>query len=139
MFSTLRAHNLVLKRSKCVFGERRMQYLGHVISNGAMAMDDAKISVVQAWPLLCFVKVLCAFLSLARYYCRIIANYGVITGPLMALLKKEAFRWTPEATAAFDTLKRALTTGPVLQLPNIEEPFIFDCDASGTGFGVVLH
>jgi hypothetical protein len=47
--------------------------------------------------------------------------------------------WTPEATAAFNTLKVALTTGSVLQLPDFDAPFIVDCDASGTGFGAVLH
>lgn len=52
---------------------------------------------------------------------------------------KEAFLWSPTATEAFNTLKQALTTVPVLQLPNFDKPFMVECDASGTGFGVVLH
>jgi hypothetical protein len=101
-------------------------------------MDGDKIEAVQEWPLPRSVKALRGFLGLTGYHRRFITNYGAITTPLTALLK-EVFHWTPDATAAFDALKLALTTSLVLQLPNFDEPFIVDCDASGSGFGVVLH
>jgi hypothetical protein len=47
----LRAHGLALKRSKCLFAEQRIHYLGHVIANDSVAMDADKVSAVQAWPL----------------------------------------------------------------------------------------
>jgi hypothetical protein len=58
---------------------------------------------------------------------------------LTQLLKRESFRWSSAATAAFDALKNALTSAPVLQLPDFDKPFIIDCNASGSGFGAVLH
>jgi len=139
VFLALREHGLVLKRSKCSFGEQRIHYLGHVISDGVVAMDTDKVSAVQAWPLPRSVKALRGFLGLTGYYRRFIHNYDVIAAPLTALLKREAFLWSTAATEAFDALKHALTTAPVLQLPDFDEPFIVDCDASGTGFGAVLH
>jgi len=139
VFLALRQHGLVLKRSKCSFGEQRVQYLGHVIANGVVAMDTDKISAVQAWPLPRSIKALRGFLGLTGYYRRFIHNYGVIASPLTALLKREAFQWTAAATAAFEALKHALTTAPVLQLPDFEKAFVVDCDASGSGFGAVLH
>jgi hypothetical protein len=54
-------------------------------------------------------------------------------------LKREAFSWTSAATAAFEALKAALTSAPVLQLPDFSKTFIMDCDTSGAGFGAVLH
>jgi len=129
-------HGLVLK---CSFGEQRIHYLGHVIADGVVAMDTDKVSAVQAWPRPRSVKALRGFLGLTGYYRRFINNYGIIAAPLTALLKREAFLWSSAATEAFDALKQALTTAPVLQLPDFDKPFIIDCDASGTGFGAVLH
>jgi len=124
---------------KCSFGEQRIHYLGHVIADGVVAMDTDKVSAVQAWPRPRSVKALRGFLGLTGYYRRFINNYGIIAAPLTALLKREAFLWSSAATEAFDALKQALTTAPVLQLPDFDKPFIIDCDASGTGFGAVLH
>jgi hypothetical protein len=56
-----------LKRSKCSFGEQRVQYLGHVIANGVVAMDTDKISAVQAWLLPRSIKALRGFLGLTGY------------------------------------------------------------------------
>jgi hypothetical protein len=74
-------------------------------------------------------------LGLTGYYWKFIRSYGDITAPLTHLLKWESFRWSLNAMAAFD----ALTSTPILQLPDFNKPFIIDCDASGLRFGVVLH
>jgi hypothetical protein len=55
------------------------------------------------------------------------------------LLEKEAkFKWSPQCEEAFLTLKKLLTTAPVLAHPDIEKPFDVYCDASDTGIGGVL-
>jgi len=80
----------------------------------------------------------CGFLGLEGYYRRFIRDFSTIAAPLSALLK-EGFRWSEEATRAFQTLQHALTSAPVLQLPAFDRDFIVECDASGSGFGAVLH
>ncbi|KAF8671340.1 hypothetical protein HU200_050053 [Digitaria exilis] len=102
-------------------------------------MDLDKIQAVHDWPLPCSIKALRGFLGLTGYYRRFIHNYGVIAAPLTALLKRDAFQWGEPASAAFLALKTVLTTAPVLQLPDFAQPFVVDCDASGSGFGAVLH
>ena len=79
------------------------------------------------------------FLGLAVYYHRFIHDFGTIAALLTALLKKEGFRWSEEAARAFQTLQCALTSAPVFQLLAFDCDFIVECDASGSGFGAVLH
>jgi hypothetical protein len=135
----LREHKLAIKQSKCSFSAASVAYLGHVITAQGVAMDAEQVAVVQAWQTMCSVRAVRGFLGLTRYYRKFIQSYRDIAGPLTQLLKREAFCWTPPAAAAFDSLKATLTTTPVLQLPDFTKTFMVDCDASGSGFGVVLH
>ncbi|WVZ58041.1 hypothetical protein U9M48_008353 [Paspalum notatum var. saurae] len=133
VFSALRDNNLVLKRSKCSFGLPSVSYLGHVVLAEGVAMDATKVQAVVDWPTPRSVRALRGFLALAGYYRKFVQGYGEIAGPLNDLLKKNGFSWS------IQQLKQALTTAPILTLPDFQKPFILECDASGTGCGAVLH
>jgi hypothetical protein len=76
---------------------------------------------------------------MAGYYRRFIDGFSKIARPMTALLaKKVEFKWTLVCQESFETLKKKLTTAPVLILPDVHKPFSVYCDASYTGLGCVL-
>jgi hypothetical protein len=134
----LEQNELFAKLSKCSFGQKEVDYLGHIVSGSGVSMDANKVKDVLAWPRPINVKQLRGFLGLTWYYRRFIKSYAQIASPLIELLKKDAFKWNGEADTAFHKLKQAITTAPILKLPDFTEPFTLETDASGTGVGAVL-
>ena len=128
-----------VKMSKCHFAQRQLRYLGHVISEDGVATDPDKINAVLQWPVPQSVKALRSFLGLAGYYRCFVKHFGIISKPLTDLLRKGAvYVWTDIQDKAFSALKQALTTAPMLALPDFSHPFAIETDASGTGIGAVL-
>ena len=114
MFQVIRDHHFFLKRSKCFFAQKEVEYLGHCISGAGVATEPSKISAVQQWPRPKNLKELRGFLGLTRYYRKFIKNYGLISKPLSDLLKKASvFVWTSITEQAFVQLKEALVQAPV--------------------------
>ena len=74
-----------------------------------------------------------AFLGLTGYYRKFVKHYGQITKPLIDILRMKQFLWNPSAQTAFDNLKIAMTTTPVLALPNFQEIFTIETDACQDG------
>ncbi|KAK3513204.1 hypothetical protein QTP70_009747 [Hemibagrus guttatus] len=136
----LRDHNLFLKAEKCLFHQPTVQFLGYVIDHSGVRMDEKKVTAVRDWPAPTTVKELQRFLGFANFYRRFIRGYSSVTSPLTNLLrnKPKTLVWTPAATHAFQTLKQAFTTAPLLVHPDPELPFIVEVDASTTGVGAVL-
>ncbi|WVZ63308.1 hypothetical protein U9M48_012949, partial [Paspalum notatum var. saurae] len=135
----LREHKLYAKFSKCEFWIDEVRFLGHFISKGGIAVDPSKVSTVTNWKVPEIPKVVRGFLGLASYYWRFIENFSKTAKPMTSLLEKDAeFRWTDAQQAAFDELKKRLTTAPMLALPDQQKKFIVYCDASRDGLGCVL-
>jgi len=134
----LRKHQLFVKKSKCRFGCKEVEYLGHVVSEFGVKADLGKIQAMSEWPFPNMVKSLRGFLGLTGYYRKFIRGYSSIAAPLINMPRKNSFNWTAEAELAFQKLKEAVTTAPVLALPNFSQAFVIECDASGARIGAVL-
>lgn len=134
----LRTNQLYAKQSKCKFECLEVDYLGHLISAEGVRAEPQKLKAMLDWPQPKSLKALRGFLGLTGYYRKFVQNYGSIAAPLTQLLKKNSFSWGEAATVAFEHLKKAVTTPPVLALPDFSKPFLIKCDACGKGIGAVL-
>ncbi|TYK30692.1 RNA-directed DNA polymerase (Reverse transcriptase) [Cucumis melo var. makuwa] len=113
----------------------KIEYLGHILSRDGVAIDPDKIKAIVDWPCPMNVR---EVRGLTGYYRRFVQHYGSIAAPLTHLLKKGGFKWNDEAKEAFEKLKKAMMSLPVLALPSFDHPFEIETDASGYGVGAVL-
>ncbi len=122
----LRDFHLYLKAEKCTFHQSTVHFLGYVINSGGIRMDEGKVEAITSWPLPSSIKERQRFLGFSNFYRRFISNYSKITSPLTDLLKGKAksLAWNPNATEAFNKLKHAFTSAPLLVHPNPRLPFI---------------
>ncbi|KAE8656433.1 hypothetical protein F3Y22_tig00117000pilonHSYRG00047 [Hibiscus syriacus] len=138
VLEVFQANQLFAKFSKCFFGQNQVEYLGHIISAAGVATAPSKVEAMKNCPLPKSLKSLRGFLGLTGYYRRFIKDYGAISKPLTQMLKTDNFQWTSAAVTAFEELKRAMSSVPVLALPDFSKNFCLETDASSGGIGVVL-
>ncbi|XP_050890775.1 uncharacterized protein LOC127096221, partial [Lathyrus oleraceus] len=131
--------NLVLNWEKCHFMVQEGIVLGHIISNRGIEVDKAKIEVIENLQPPRTVREVRSFLGHAGFYRRFIKDFSKITKPLTGLLMKDAeFIFDDNCLKAFQTLKQALISAPIMQTPDWNEPFEIMCDASDYAVGAVL-
>jgi hypothetical protein len=135
----LREHMLYARVDKCDFWMKKLDFLGHIVSEEGIGTDPSKIESVKDWPVPKTRTEVLAFKGLAGYYRRFVKDFSDIAGPLSALTsEKVPFVWGVEEQKSFDQLKHALTTAPVLMAPDPHAPYIISTDASAFAIGGVL-
>ncbi|WVZ49338.1 hypothetical protein U9M48_000706 [Paspalum notatum var. saurae] len=139
VLTRLKEHKLYAKFNKCAFWLKEVGFLGHILSEKGVAVDPSKVESVLNWKQPESVTEIRSFLGLAGYYRRFIKSFSKTAKPMTSLTKKNAkYMWSPNCEEAFQSLKRSLTTAPVLAQPDVTKPFDVYCDASGNGLGCVL-
>ena len=135
----LRENQLYAKLSKCEFMKQEIQFLGHVVSQAGISCDADKVKAIQEWPTPTSITTLRSFLGLAGFYRRFILNFSQIASPLTQLLHTDSnWCWGEIQQHAFDALKAALASSPVLALPDDSLPYVVTTDASGFAIGATL-
>ncbi|WVZ97023.1 hypothetical protein U9M48_042590 [Paspalum notatum var. saurae] len=139
VLTRLREHKFYAKFSKCAFWLKEVGFLGHILSEKGVTVDPSKVEDVLNWKQPETVTEIRSFLGLAGYYRRFIKDFSKTAKPMTSLTKKNAkFLWDSKCEEAFQSLKKSLTSAPVLAQPDVTKPFDVYCDASGHGLGCVL-
>jgi len=143
VLDTLNAANLKVKISKCSFAQSSTKFLGYVVSDQGISVDSKKVSSITTWPLPTDLTSMRSFLGFTGFYRKFIRDYAKIAAPLTDLTKTtQPFPspLPPAAIDAFNLLKAALLSAPVLTIPftGPTAEFTLYTDASTIGVGAVL-
>src|SRR5260221_651708 len=139
VLTTLHKRRLFLKPEKCKFEQKEVEYLGLVISKDHVAMDPTKVRGVMEWPTPTKVKEVQSFLVFVNFYWKFIRDFPNVACPLYALTRKtQRWVWGSPKQKAFDALKKAVTSAPILTFPSQSSHFHLECNASNFATGAVL-
>jgi hypothetical protein len=139
VLAKLRTANLYAKAEKCEFDRDKVEFLGYRVGVNGISMDNSKLDSIQDWPVPRSVKEVQSFLGFANFYRRFILGYSKIAHPLTQLTKKDVpFVFSDDTRAAFQTLKDAFTTAPVLSHHQPGIQCVLETDASDYAIGAVV-
>ena len=149
VFNRFRRHNLKLKPSKCQFFKKEITYLAHKVDKDGIRPAADNLKAIAAFPVPVTYTNLRGFLGIVGHYRRFIKDFARKAEPLFQYLKgdtasKKDEKLNPPITAgsaamgAYDLLKEAVMSTPVLAFADYSKPFLLETDASGLGLGAVL-
>lgn len=142
VLAALERANLKVKPEKCHFLQSNISFLGHIISPEGIKPDPAKVQDLVDFPIPNSVKQIQKFLGIVQWFRKFIPELAQTAKPLFSLLKKDdAFVWSSEHAVAFEKLKSAFTTPPILALPRFSDDwkFVLATDASDYAIGAILR
>ena len=125
---------MLINIKKCSFLKKELVYLGFVISAEGLKMDSEKAWTILEWPTPRSATEVRSFHGLASFYRKFIKGFSSICGPLTETMRgdRKEFKWTIGADKSSNLLKEKVIEQPILALPNFNEVFQVDCDASST-------
>ena len=130
---------LQVKPQKCEFHTNNVEYLGFMITTEGLRTDPAKITMIIEWPIPKKLGDVRSFLGFGNFYRRFIQDYSHLARPLTQLAKKGTpFVWLHLCQAAFERLKKAFTTTPILIHFDFEKPIVVETDASDIASAGIL-
>ena len=139
IFIRLRKFGLKMKREKCSFFKKHIQYLGHLVSEDGFEPLPEKLESIRKMPAPRTAKEVKQFLGLIGYYRKFVQRFADISRPLTKLTRHNVvFEWTDQCSKAFNHLRELLMKYPILRYPDPKQGYILYTDASGIGWSGIL-
>ena len=140
VLTLLRAKKLYGKLSKCEFMRSEVGFLGHRLGERGLSVAPEKVAAVREWPAPRNPHDVRSFLGLAGFYRKFVQNFSKLALPLTELTHEKApWTWGAEQQQAFDALKAALCSAPVLLIPDPSLPYTLNTDACKYAIGATLQ
>ena len=142
VFHCIRQAGLMAKLSKCSFGKTKLQYLGHTIGSGQLAVPEQRVTALAKYIRPITKKTLRSFLGCVSYYRKFIPKYSDLSAhlsPATSVSAPKVVVWTADMDSAFNRLKVSLCNHVTLTIPSLSDTYSLHTDASGFGIGACLH
>ena len=139
VFTCFKDAGLTAKITKCEFGKIKVQYLGHTIGSGTLAVPEHRISALAEYKRPSTKKTLRSFLGCMSYYRRFIDKYSdmsALLSPATSVSFPKVVVWIDDMDSAFRRLKVSVCNHVSLIIPSVADSFSLHTDASGSGSGV---
>jgi hypothetical protein len=135
----MRKNKLSCKPVKCQFEKETVKYLGTVISHGQLAVNPSKLAPIADWPVPRNLHNVQSFLGTMNFWQKFIPKFSHVARPLHNLLRHDQpFEWTPACQSAFQELKNAITSQPIIKAPIRNLPYYLETDSSGFAISGIL-
>ena len=135
----LQRYNMTLKAEKCHFAQAEVELLGYTVSSQGITAQQDKTAAIQRLAAPTTVTEVRSFLGTVGYYRGLIPSFASIAEPITRLTRKnEPFVWGDEQKRAFNDLKHALASPPIIAFPNTKLPYALHTDASAKAIGAIL-
>ena len=139
IFIRLRKFGFKMKREKCSFFKKHLQYLGHLVSENGFKPLPEKLESIRKMPAPRTAKEVKQFLGLIGFYRKFVPRFADISRPLTKLMHHNVvFEWTDQCSKAFNHMRELLMEYPILRYPDQKQGYILYTDASGIGWSGVL-
>lgn len=137
VLTKLRDYKLYVGRNKYELMQEETEFLGLIVGRNGVKIGEERKRVIKEWPLPQNITELRSFLGLVQFFRRFIRKFSRIAAPLTNLTRKHSTisQWDTECETAFETLKAALVTAPIIQSPDWSRPFMCHTDASQIAVG----
>ncbi|GFO21313.1 Zinc finger protein [Plakobranchus ocellatus] len=140
LFKRFQEANFTVRPVKCLLGSKTVDFLGHSLGRGAIGLQDENVEKVRNAPRPKTKREVRSFLGLG-YFKEFVPNFVAVSAPLSDLVRKgqpNIVNWGDSQERAYNSLKVAVTSKPVLQLPDVNKKFVLRTDASDRGLGAAL-
>ena len=142
LLQRLREANLTVKPVKCFIGFASIECLGHMVSEGTLQPCQDKINSILHAERPTTKKQVRSFLGLVGFYRQFIKNFSELAALLTELSKKgqrnQDIKWGESQEKAFNQLRQALVSKPILKMVEVYKPFTLQVDASDLGIGAIV-
>ena len=128
---------LYAKLEKCVFHQPKVKFLGYIILDKRLLMDQKKVQAVTDWAVLKMIRDMQCFLGFANFYRIFIKNYSQIAAALTQLTSKDKLEWSIQVLQAFEELWLAFTIAPILVHLDFIKAFYLETDTFDFALGAV--